>query len=142
MNLSNQISVVSVDDNEDVADALRILFGREQGFQWKGARQLPDELFPFVADTCPDVLLLDLDMSGFEPFTAIRELSQRCPSTRVIVFSGHVRKELVENALEAGAWGYISKADGEDVLIEAVRRVAKGEEVMLGPEARAIYSGV
>ena len=42
-------------------------------------------------------------------------------------------------AIDSGAWGYVSKNDGEDALIDAVRRVIAGEFV-LSPEAREMYA--
>jgi DNA-binding NarL/FixJ family response regulator len=54
------------------------------------------------------------------------------------VFTGHVRRDLIDRALDNGAWGYVSKNDGEEELVASLRKVAAGE-FALGPEARRLY---
>jgi DNA-binding NarL/FixJ family response regulator len=130
------ISILCVDDNEHVADALRLKFTASGGFQWRG--WLPDagQLVSTALRDPPSIVLLDLDMPGADPFDALADLAARCPQCRVIIFSGHVRRELIDRALDAGAWGYVSKNDGEEALLAAVLLVASGE-LALSPEVRA-----
>ena len=66
------------------------------------------------------------------------ELVRECPQARAIIFSGHVRRELIDRAIESGAWAYVSKNDGEDELLATIRRVVSGEFV-LSSEVRATY---
>ncbi len=129
------ISVLCVDDNEQVANALRMKFGSIGGFEWRGWLPAADALVPTVVREKPGIVLLDIDMPGRDPFEALSELTSRCPRTRVVVFTGHVRRDLVDRALDAGAWGYVSKNDGEESLVRAVRQVVAGE-LALSPEAR------
>jgi DNA-binding NarL/FixJ family response regulator len=131
------ISVLCVDDNEPLALALRMKFGAAGGFDWRGWLPDADNLVVRAERDNPSVVLLDIDMPGRDPFDAVAELTVRCPQTRVVVFSGHVRRELIDRALEAGAWGYVSKNDGEDVLINAVHQVMSGE-LALSPEVQSV----
>jgi DNA-binding NarL/FixJ family response regulator len=75
----------------------------------------------------PDVLVLDLSMPGWGGIEALKQLSKRAPSTRVLVLSMHTAPEYVRPALRAGASGYIVKGAGLDDLLLAVRRLAAGE---------------
>lgn len=142
MSVAQQVecTVLCVDDNPHVADALRMLFSRGQWCRWLG--WLPDatDLAERVKAVCPMIVLLDLDMPGPDPFEAIAEITAHCPETRTIIFSGHVRKDLIDRAIEAGVWGYVSKNDGEGVLVEAIRKILGGE-FALGPEVRAALDG-
>lgn len=133
------MGVLCVDDNEHVADALRTKLSRTQDFEWRG--WLPDAtgLVQRVRAECPSAVLLDLDMPGPDPFAALAELVRQCPEVRAVVFSGLVKKDLIERAIEAGAWGYVAKSDGEEALIEALRRVMVGE-VALSKEVQATWS--
>lgn len=135
---TSSIGVLCVDDNEHVANALRIQLARTSGLVWKGWLASADDLVERALEKCPTIVLLDIDMPGKNPFDAVEELAERCPDARVVMFTGHVRRELIERAVEAGAWGYVSKNDGEPALVDAIRRVAKGE-FALSPEARASY---
>lgn len=130
------VTVACVDDNQQVADALRLLVERDAELSWQGWLDSADGLVEYVERVGPAVVVLDVDMPGRSPFDACAELQARCPATRALFFSGHVRRELIERALVAGAWGYVSKSDGADALLAAVREVAAGGFV-LSPEARA-----
>ncbi len=132
---SKTIGVLCVDDNEHVAEALRVKLRIIGGFEWKGWLADADELVEAVEELCPDVVLLDIDMPGADPFVQLGSVSELCPDTRVLMFSGHVRRELVDKAIEGGAWGYVSKNDGEDALVAAICAVAAGQFI-LSPEVR------
>ncbi len=136
--ITDEVAILCVDDNPLVADALRIKFGRVEGFRWAGWLPSADDLVPTAMGECPGVVILDVDMPGRDAFEAVAELAERCPEARVIMFSGHVRQDLVDRAVEAGAWGYASKNDGEDALLEAIRNILAGE-FALTPEVRETY---
>jgi DNA-binding NarL/FixJ family response regulator len=138
--MSNKsVSILCVDDNDEVAEALRVKFSRAGGFDWKGRLATADDLVPLIDREAPRVVILDVDMPGRDPFEASLESSARFPNTFIVFFSGHLRWDYINRAIDCGAWGYISKNDGEDALIDAVRRVIAGEFV-LSPEAREMYS--
>lgn len=132
------IRILCVDDNQYVAEAMGVKFGRARGLKWLGWLPTADALVAAVQRERADVVVVDVDMPGPDPLVAVAELRDRFPETRTLVFSGHVRFELVERALEAGAWGYVSKNDGEDALIQAVRDVMAGELALSG-EALAAF---
>ena len=133
-----RIAVLCVDDNEPLARSLRVAFDRDGGFEWKGWLSCADELVTTVRRVGPTVILLDIDMPGRDPYGAMEELAAAHPDSRAVVFSGHVRYELVDRALGSGAWGYVAKTDGAEALLDAVRAVSR-EEVALSPEARTCY---
>jgi DNA-binding NarL/FixJ family response regulator len=136
--MKNTVNVVCVDDNPLVADALRIKLSRTPEFKWQGWASDADSLLEMSKCACAAIVILDLDMPGKDVFEATEELMSICPESRVVVFTGHVRKELIDKAVKAGAWGYVSKSDGEDALIEAMGKVVDGE-FALSPEVRATY---
>jgi len=127
-----RIRVLCVDDNPLVADAIAMRLALVGGFEWLGHQNSADELSDVVERLHPDVILMDLDMPGKDPFDAIESLSSTQPDVRVLVLSGHVRTELLDRAVEAGAWGYLSKNDDAQSLVSAIRQVDAGEFV-LGP---------
>lgn len=130
------IGILCVDDNPHVADALKIKLARAGGFEWKGWLADADTLVDFAQQHCPTLVIIDIDMPGRDPFEALAELVERCPESRAVMFSGHVRMELIAKAVEAGAWGYASKNDGEGELVAVLRRVVAGE-FALSPEVQA-----
>jgi DNA-binding NarL/FixJ family response regulator len=133
------IRLLCVDDNDEVADALRTRLGLESDICWLGRLARADGLSAATQQLAPDVVLLDIDMPGKSPFRALQELALLERDTRVIMLSALVDVELIDRAVEAGAWGYLSKAAATATIAETVRRVAAGEFV-LGLEASDAYA--
>ncbi|MCC6661666.1 MAG: response regulator transcription factor [Phycisphaerales bacterium] len=130
------IRVLCVDDNEHVCDAMRVKLNRTTGFEWVG--HLPDAstLLDEASRLDPDVVLLDLDMPGPAPLTVVHALRSKCPDVRVVILSGYLSRDLVEQAIEAGARGYVHKGEDVSEVLRVVRAVAAGS-VGLSPDAEA-----
>jgi two-component system, NarL family, response regulator DesR len=136
--LESPIRILCVDDNEFVGESLKRLVRRTEGLEWLGWLESADDLVPTALDRRPGIVILDYDMPGKSSIEAIAELAAAAPEIRVIVFSGHVRPAFIEQSLQAGAWGYISKNDGTEALLGAIGAVAQSR-VALSPEARAAF---
>lgn len=134
------IRVLCVDDNFLVAEGIKVRLNLAGGFEWVGQLPDADKLVEQVKQARPDVVLLDLDMPGKDAFEAMRELVEAVPDVRTIVISGHVRSDLVDRAVESGAWGYISKSEGPETIVGAIQQVVNGQFVV-GPDVRAEYRG-
>ncbi len=65
-------------------------------------------------------------MPGKDPLEALRELDAAFPRVRTIIISGHGDAAFIDRVFAAGAWGYVSKGDEPDTVLQAVREVAKG----------------
>ncbi len=84
-----------------------------------------------------DLLVLDLSMPGRSGLELLRRLSRRCPDVRVLVFTMHDGAPMLEQCLRAGAAGFVTKSSAPEVLVEAVRRAARGETA-LSPDVAKI----
>ena len=120
------IKVFCVDDNHLVAEAVRLQLERADDVHWAGSAADATAMLREARRQCCDVVLLDIDMPGKNPFEAIGELTEICPESRVVMYSGLLKRDLVDRAVEAGAWGYVAKTDGETELLAAIRMVASG----------------
>ena len=137
--MAQAIRLLCVDDNELIAQALCRRVAREPGVTWCGwlprGSDLPDALRRSPAD----VVLLDVDLPGEDSFELLRQTAQEFPDVRVVMFSGHVRPDYIDRAIECGAWGYISKNDGTDDVMRAVAQAHAGE-LALSPDARLTHN--
>ncbi|MCI0629799.1 MAG: response regulator transcription factor, partial [Phycisphaerales bacterium] len=133
--------VLCVDDNYLVAEGIKIKLTLAGGFEWLGQLADADNLVQEVQRLQPDVVLLDIDMPGKDAFGAMEELRASGDQTRVIMVSGHVRTDLIDRAVEAGAWGYVSKGEGTETLVSSIHQVLEGRFVM-GPEVSAEYRAI
>jgi len=79
--------------------------------------------------TSAEIILMDIEMPGKDPFEAIEDLKRQVPDAKVIMLSAYVRDHYLDAAVAAGAWGYVSKSDEPDTIMNAIRGVHRGEFV-------------
>jgi DNA-binding NarL/FixJ family response regulator len=84
-----------------------------------------------------DLLVLDLSMPGRSGLELLRRLTQRRPGLPVLVFTMHDGAAMLEQCLRAGAAGFVTKSSAPEVLVDAVRRAARGETA-LSPDVAAL----
>ena len=88
----------------------------------------------------PDVVVMDLSLPGMGGLGAIRRIVARDPEAKVLVFSMHEDTVFVDQAVNAGARGYITKSSAPDVLIDAIRDIAQGKNYLdAGTAQRLAY---
>jgi two-component system response regulator DesR len=131
-----RIKVLCVDDNSFVAEAIELKVLAQPDMQWLGWLSDAGGLVALARESSPDIILLDIDMPGRDPFDALRELYASCPRVRVIMLSGHVRRDLFDRAVDAGSWGYVSKDEDSETILSAIRTVAGGG-FAIGPTMEA-----
>lgn len=131
--IGRKIRVLCVDDHAFLVDGLRARFELEPDIDLAGRLPSADNLVTEAKRLKPDVVLLDIEMPGVDPFEAADDLRRICPSSRVVLLSAYVRDHYLTAALRAGAWGYFSKGDDADTIIAGIRSVARGE-FALGPK--------
>jgi DNA-binding NarL/FixJ family response regulator len=122
-------SIVCIDDNSLMKDAIARRIALEKDFRWAGALGERDEILERLVEMTPDLVLLDIDMPGVDAFALVKSIGERLPSARVVMFTGYSRREYLEQALANGAWGYVSKSESPQTLLDALRRVMRGEVV-------------
>lgn len=90
------------------------------------AGDLPQALELLGRSPALDLILLDLKMPGMDGFEGLRQVCQLAPQTPVAIVSAYSDRELISEALKAGAKGYIPKASSESVLRHAVSLLTEG----------------
>ena len=123
---SDPIGVLCVDDHAFLADGLRIRIEAEPDMRFLGHLDSADRLLETVLQLRPQVVLLDIDMPGRDPFDALLDMRRDASFTRPVMLSAHVRERYIDLAYKAGAWGYLCKADPPDAIIAGIREVAAG----------------
>lgn len=129
------IRILCVDDHDFLYEGLKARFGMEKDLEVIGRLATADSLLPECRRHSPDIVLLDIEMPGMDPFEAADDVRRQCPGNRVIFLSAYVRDHYISAAYKAGAWGYFSKSDDAADIVAGIRRVVKGEFV-LGPRVQ------
>lgn len=87
----------------------------------------------------PDILLLDLIMPGISSYEVEKWVRTHCPKTATLILTGHDRDHYLAQAIESGAMGYLNKGQAPPRLLEAIRRAARGVNIITEEQmARAI----
>lgn len=129
-----QIVVVIVDDHELFAQGLALLLGREWNglFTVGGQTTRVEEAADLVARCDADVAIVDLSMPPLGGVAAIRHIKVRHPRTRILALSGTDDVGLAEEALRAGADGFLPKTARPEALAGPLWTVAEGLRVVDG----------
>lgn len=90
----------------------------------------------------PDVMLLDLQLPDGSGVELVQEVTAAGSATRVLLLSGVVDPFEIQRAVDAGAGGFLSKFSDQDAIVDAVRRVAVGEEVFDTTSASAVIRAI
>jgi len=80
-----------------------------------------------VAHQQLDLMILDINLPGISGIETARRILKRDPDARILFFSMYDEMPMVQQALDSGALGYITKSSSPEVLIDAVRKVAAGQ---------------
>ncbi len=132
------IRILCVDDHSFIIEGLRVRLEMERDLKVVGYLPSAEGLVEEVQRHQADVVLMDIEMPGRDPFEAIVELQRRCPGTRAIVLSAYVRDYYISAATRAGAWGYFCKSEDAGTIVDGIRRVASGR-FAAGPKVQARY---
>ncbi|WDM44001.1 response regulator transcription factor [Microbacterium luteolum] len=124
------IRLLIADDQALVRGALGALLDLEDDLEVCALAADGAEALRLVAETKPDVCLMDIQMPGMDGVEATRRIREVSPGTRVLIVTTFARPGYLRAALDAGASGFIVKDTPAEQLAEAVRRVHAGLRVL------------
>jgi NarL family two-component system response regulator LiaR len=134
MSASSPIRVMVVDDHNMVRRGLATILKVKSDLELVAEADSGREAIRLCEECQPDVILMDLVMPEMGGPEATRTIRERCPDVQVIALTSFQDKELVREALQAGAIGYLLKNVSADDLAAAIREAHAGRST-LAPEA-------
>jgi two-component system response regulator DevR len=120
------LRLLLVDDHEVVRMGLRMLLERIEDVEVVGEAGSADEAVAACEKYQPNVVIMDIRMRGNSGIDACRTIVQRWPDTRVIMLTSYANDELIADAIQAGAVGYVMKQVGTGELMRALDAVRQG----------------
>jgi NarL family two-component system response regulator LiaR len=128
------VRVLIVDDHPMMRKGLRSFLDVTRGLECVGEAESGEEAVKLCAELSPNVVIMDLAMPGMGGVAAIRLLRTQHQAVQVIALTSFADPRLVQEAVNAGAIGYLLKNVSPAQLTEAVLFAAEGRPIM-GPEA-------
>lgn len=132
------VRVLCVDDHELLVEGLRAQFAVDGRLSIVGRLHSADALLEEVDRLKPDLVLLDIELPGPDSFEMADRLHHLHPRLRFAFLSAHVRDGYVGSAYRCGAWGYFSKGDRLEDIVEGLHEIASSRtaKFVLGPKVR------
>lgn len=132
--------VVVVDDHPAIVEALSDVIKTKMGFDLCGSAQNADEAFRLLVETEPDVAVVDIALGDAHGLDLVQNLRAQQPDLQVVIYSMYDESIYAERAIRAGATGYVMKSEPTQVVVEAIRSVARGEVYLSGRMASRMLS--
>ena len=122
------IRLVLVEPSSIHGAAVRELLDREDDFEVVAEVRTTDEAVHVTMDQPPDVLVVDVDLPDPDAIEATRRLKRQAPEAGLVIIARDDDDEAVFRAVQAGATAHVADHEGPGELVEAIRRVAGGQD--------------
>ncbi len=119
-----------VDDHEMVRSGLAVFLQAFEDLELVGQTGSGEDAIRLADELSPNVVLMDLIMSGTDGVTATRAIRNAHPDIQVIALSSFCDETLVQSVMEAGAVGYLMKDTSIDELAGAIRAAVAGKPTL------------
>ena len=124
------MKVMLVDDHAVVRTGFRLLLQACADIEVVAEADSGEAACQMYEAAAPDVVVMDIAMAGMGGIEAIKRLLAKNSHARILALSAHEDTSHPKRALQAGALGYLSKRSAPEVLIEAIRLIAKGQRYL------------
>jgi DNA-binding NarL/FixJ family response regulator len=124
------IRLLLVDDHAVVLAGYRSLLEQVAGVEIVGEASSGEAAYQLFCEIAPDAVVMDIALPGLSGLEITRRIIARSPDARILIFSMHEEGVFVDQALQAGALGYIPKSSDPAILIDAIEAVAAGSEFL------------
>lgn len=131
--MMESIRVLLVDDHAVVRSGLRLLLDKEKDIAVVGEADSGARAIEQAAALRPDVIVMDITLPDCDGIETTRRIRAEMPAARVLALTMHGEETFLVRFLQAGGMGYVRKSSSDRDLVEAIRRVARGES-FLQPE--------
>ncbi|MEO6337108.1 MAG: response regulator transcription factor [Verrucomicrobiota bacterium] len=119
--------ILIVDDHPILREGLAQLINQEKDLRICGQFEEASKAFDSIATLKPDLALVDISLKGSSGIELLKNIRTNYSKMFVLVLSMHDESLYAERVLRAGAAGYIMKQEAAEKVLEAIRKVLKGE---------------
>ena len=138
----SEIRVIIVDDHPVVCTGIRNILEPTMGIKVVGEARSGAEALQLIDEVKPDVVLLDMKLPDMSGVDVIQRIYKTKSATRVLGLSSYNDREFISQLLNHGASGYLLKEEVPDLIVDAVRGVAQGEQGWVSRKVAAMLSEI
>ena len=138
----DKIRVYLVDDQAMIRAAIKSFLSQREPFEVIGTNGDPRKALEEVQSLRPDVVILDITMPGLSGLDLLPKIRKGLPKTKVVMLTHHEGESFVEQALQAGAEGYLSKDSDPAELAVAISAVQRGDPYVSPKVAAGLVGGM
>lgn len=139
---NTKILVALADDHRMFLHALRAMLEKEAGIEVVGVAGSGEELLTLVGHKPIDIACVDIGMPGMNGIETTRRLLALRPNLKVIGLSAFADRQFVLDLLNAGARGYVTKAEAGEELLRAIQTVLHGKTYLCPDVAATVTSAL
>jgi DNA-binding NarL/FixJ family response regulator len=136
-----KIRILLVDDHQLVRDGIKALLAGVGDVEVIGEAADSNELFEKLGVLQPDLIILDISLPGISGIEVTKIICGKYPDIRVMILSMYNSEDFINNALKAGAMGYLPKNTTRNELLEAIYAIHSGEEFFGEATSRIMVKG-
>lgn len=137
-----KLRVLLADDHAIIRDGLKQILADTEDLAVCGEAANGNEALQLVREQEWDVIVLDISMPGRSGLDLIRLIRDEKPKLPILILSMHHEEQYAVRALHAGASGYLTKESDAELLVQAIRRVARGGVYVSDTVAQLIARGL
>ena len=120
------IRIVIYDDSKDRRDSLRYLLDMYDDMECVGMFEDCSNVLAEIAETRPEVVLMDIEMPGVNGIEGVKKIRQKYPDVLVLMQTVFEDDDNLFESIKAGASGYLLKKSDPEKIIHAIREVVQG----------------
>lgn len=136
------ITVLIVDDHDIVREGLKQIVHETGDIVVGGEARTGSEAVDMARQRKWDVIILDLNLPDRPGLDVLVQLRSLVPQTPVLILSMHQQMSYAARVLKAGAFGYVSKDSAREHLVNAIRRLSRGERFLTPAVAEGLAFGL
>ncbi|MGN0003062.1 MAG: response regulator [Sphingobacterium composti] len=130
MHKQNEINILIVEDQRIIVEGLTLILSKVEGFGKISSCLHIYSLLETIEIEKPDVILLDFNMPMVDGIQCLKTILSKYPNQKIIMLTGYDDTDLIREALNLGAKGYVLKNIAKQELVTAIQTVYNGQNYL------------
>jgi len=132
------IKVLLADDHSIVREGLKRVLEESKEIEVIAEAKNGKQALKEAMEKLPDVAIIDISMPGMDGLEVLTRLKAYCPEVPALILTMHDEEQYVVRAIEAGAFGYVTKQSAPEQLVKAVKKVHSGGRYLTQKASEAL----